>query len=347
MKSRLTWYGIVFFSVPAMFVACGGRSQIAFDADLYGDHDAGAGGSAAGSAVIIKGGAAGAFGKGGTGGVGGTGVAGTAGSSSIGGTGGAPSVGGSGGVSGTGGAVAGNGGKGGGAAGKSGSAGKGMDAGDIFDAFPLPDSGPVGDCVNCLKANCDASINACYNNPNCTMGIQCAVQKCFANTGGAGGATGMGGGTGTGTGGGGGGAGVNFGCLLTCFNNDFSAITAAIQSFQCIGQTCGMQCAGGLGGALGGGGNGGSTGIPTDPFGGGPQQGVMTFDMSFMMIDSVRVPGAHECPGYPELQQALSREPLGQGLANHDAVVTASKCAARRPRPGFAYLPHVRGLARR
>jgi hypothetical protein len=165
------------------------------------------------------------------------------------------------------------------------------------------------------------------------------VQKCFIGGGTGGMGAGTGGGTGMGTGGSGAGGagGLNFGCLLGCFNNDVGAAFQAIQAFQCITQTCGMQCAGGLGGpggtggaGTGGKGAGGTTGIATDPFGGGPQPGVMTLDMGYM-VDSVRVPEPAECPGYPELQRALSREPLPRQGVKTTTPPSRSKGACCAP----------------
>lgn len=321
MRPSLAWFTVAFCSVPAFFIACGGRSQINFDVDLYADGGAAGGGaggavSAGGASAGGKGGGSGASGK--AGGAAGTGGAiaagGNAGASAAGGgDAGATSTGGSG-AGGTGTAGTGVGGKGGGGKGNGGKGGGGKDAGDIFDAFPLPDSGPIGMCVDCLKNNCDAQINACYNNPNCLAGIQCSIQKCFAGTGaggmgmgvGGGTAMGVGGGTGMGVGGGtgaGGGGGVNFQCLLGCFNGDIGAAFSAIQAFQCVSMSCGSACTGGLGaGAGGGGGKGGSTGMVVDPFGGGPDG--LSMDL---YVDHVRIPEPNECPGYPELQQALSR----------------------------------------
>lgn len=276
MQRPRLWLTVVFFSVPSLFFACGGRTQIDF-IDPNADADAGAG-----SAGTSGAGGGGVSGKGGASGTAGSGGGGTAGS-------GGSSEGGSAGIGGSAGAQGGSAGKGG-TGGKGGSSGKGGNAGtgsggkDLFDAgIPIPDSGPVGECTGCLADKCAKSINACYNNPNCLQGIQCAVQKCFAG--------------GLPVGGGGATGGQDFGCLLACFNNDVQAAFGAIQMFQCITSTCGAQCGGGI---LGDGG-----GFPLGGLGGGqmPAQGAA----EAYFVNGVRVPFAGECVGYPELQEALSR----------------------------------------
>jgi len=199
-----------------------------------------------------------------------------------------------------------------GSGGKGGSAGQGQagqgqagssdkpDAGDFFDSlpFPLPDSGPVGQCVGCLKDNCDSQINSCYNNPDCAQGIQCAVTQCLGGN--------ILGGMGGGPGPGGMGGGPDPACLLQCFNGDPGAAFAAVQTFQCVTQTCGGDCGGGFFGD--GGGN-----FPLGGLGGGPPPG-MNGDPNARYIDGVRVPLPSEVPGYPWLQQALTPKQLRNRL---------------------------------
>lgn len=176
-----------------------------------------------------------------------------------------------------------------------GKAGEPADAGsDFFDAlpFPLPDSGPVGECVGCLQENCNDAINKCYNDPNCVDGIQCAITDCFASSALGGGQGGPGG-----LGGLGGGNGLDFQCLLGCFGGDPTAVFAAVQTFQCITQTCGDQCGGGI---LGDGG-----GFPLGGLGGGPTPGNPPVPGAAYM-QGVRIPQPEEVPGFPRLQKALS-----------------------------------------
>jgi hypothetical protein len=243
------------------------------------------------------------------------------GAGQTGGAGAGPGGGGKGGAAGKGAAGGGQpeGGSAGAQGGKSGTAGKGQDppdAGDFFDSlpFPLPDSGPVGTCVNCLQSQCGDAINGCYNDTNCTQGIQCAITTCF--TGGMGG-TPMGGGPmGGNPFGGSAGGGVNFGCLLGCFNGDVTSAFAAIQAFQCITQTCGSDCGGGLlgdggfplgglgGGPLGGLGGGQPGGQPGGSLPGSQPEAQLISGVRY--IDDVRVPLPAEVPGYPWLQEALT-----------------------------------------
>ncbi len=123
----------------------------------------------------------------------------------------------------------------------------GPDAKDFFDALPpLPEGGPLGDCVACLQQECSEPINECYNDPNCVEGIQCTVTEC--TSGGGGGA------------GGGGGGGLDFACVLDCFNNDMGSVMTAVAVFQCVTESCGDECGMGGGGGAGGGGAGGGSG---------------------------------------------------------------------------------------
>jgi hypothetical protein len=180
-----------------------------------------------------------------------------------------------------------------GGSGGSNQGGNPSDAGsDFFDAlpFPLPDSGPVGECIGCLQENCNDSINGCYNDPSCVDGIQCAITDCFASSA-------LGGGQGAGGQGGPGGGGLDFGCLLGCFNGDPTAVFAAVQAFQCITQTCGEKCGGGI---LGDGG-----GFPLGGLGGGPTPNAQPSPDALRM-QGVRVPRPEEVPGFPRLQQALT-----------------------------------------
>jgi len=306
----MAWYALVFTSVPAMFFACGGRSDLGLE-DEDGPQVAGKGGASGKSGATGASGTSGAT----TGGASQGGFGGANGGASQGGKaqGGAGQGGVSqGGKSGSG--TAGFGGKGGG--GKSGKAGNGSGGKDLFDSgIPIPDSGPIGDCAQCIAQKCDDSINGCYNDPDCLGGIQCAVTTCLA-----------GGGMG-GNGSGGGGGGLDFQCILGCFNGDFGAALTAVQAFQCITGTCGGVCSalipGGPGGGDGGpggggmGSGGGGPGGPDEP--GGPQPawagqdpfggGVFSPYLApgEMWIGETRVPFAEEVPGYPALADALRR----------------------------------------
>lgn len=285
---------VAFGLLGSLFFACGGRTDIDLDDDPTIIGNAGASGA--------KGGTAGASGS----------SAGKAGMGNGTSQGGAAAAGGStGGTSGNNGGTAGSAGKGKGGS-STGTGGK-----DLFDSgIPIPDSGPIGECTGCLQDKCKSSINACYNNPKCLSGIQCAITQCLA--GGGQGQGGMGQGQG----------GMNGGtqCLLMCFDGDLGAGLAAIQAFQCISQQCGDQCipqggpqgAGGAGGnPFGGGGasQGGMTGGPM----GGPPQGGMTGGGTppnpggaegapgEMYMEGIRVPMPEEAEGFPELQDALRR----------------------------------------
>jgi hypothetical protein len=184
------------------------------------------------------------------------------------------------------------------------------DSKDIFDAFPLPDSGPVGECVSCLKTNCDSQINACYNNTACWQGVQCAAQKCL-NTGG--------------TGGSGGGGQVDMQCMLGCFNNDVSSAMQAYGAFQCVTGSCGTECgmngSGGSGGGTGGssgGGTGGSSGSAGSSGGGGFGGGLGAIEgpayKNSYYIGTVRIPEPEEValayPWFADVLEGRTPNPL-------------------------------------
>lgn len=360
MQRRLVWFAVAFSSIPAFLFACaGGRTQLDVDLD-ESSGSAGVGGVAGAGGTAGSSGSAGASaGTAGEGGAAGTGIAGEGGAAgSEGGSSnhlclpgqqfecpcpgsaekgvqvckedgsgldactGCPT--------GAGGSAQGGSAGAGGSSGSSGAAGGGgnqSDGGDFFDSlpFPLPDSGPVGECVNCLQSQCGSAINGCYNNQNCIDGIQCAITDCFIGGGSQGGSSGGGLLGGGGSGGGllgGGSNGVNFACLLNCFNGDIGAAYSAIQTFSCVTQTCGGQCggdilggdggfplgglgAGGGGGGLLGGLGAGGGGFPLGGLGGGMPETTVVNEQFY--IDGVRIPMPEEVPGYPQLQDALRR----------------------------------------
>lgn len=159
---------------------------------------------------------------------------------------------------------------------------------DFFDTLPpLPDSGIIGECANCLQVQCGDEINACYNDASCWGGIQCAIPKCF-----------LGGGGGAGGSGGGGAGQINFTCLLDCFDNKMSSLMEALAMFQCITQTCGADC--GLGGFAGGGGSSEQAyGFYADP-------ASAYMPPSGRYIGSIRVPEPEEVSfAYPWLADVL------------------------------------------
>lgn len=330
MRRTLLFFAVA-SAVPALFAACGGgRTEVSVaDNEPVGSQSAGAGGrggrgggeggrggvsaggsgpiGTAGSGPIATGGGGGSGPIGGTGGTGGTagtnpgkgGTGGTAGTGGTGGTGGTPGKGGTGGTGGAGGSTPGKGGTGGSTPGKGGTGGSNTDPPiDIFDAgIPLPDSGPVGECVTCLEQNCKSSINGCINDSSCTGGIQCAVTTCLG---------------GGGMPGGGGPGGLDFQCLLGCFDGDLGAVLTAVQAFQCVTGTCGEQCGGALGGIGGGGGPFGGLGGGGTPLGGGgmtpPNPGNAPTPQNVPPnIDGVRIPMPEEVPGFPAFQKALER----------------------------------------
>ena len=128
---------------------------------------------------------------------------------------------------------------------------------DFFDIFPIPDSGPIGECATCVATNCSKQVNTCLNDPVCRNGLACTVMKCLA-------------------GGGGGGGMPDLACVLGCFGGDFGKAAEAIGAFTCVTGKCGGACGGLIGGGLpggppprDGGSGGGSDGGKTDGSAGG------------------------------------------------------------------------------
>lgn len=116
---------------------------------------------------------------------------------------------------------------------------------DIWEVFPIPDSGPIGACASCVRDKCGDRVNACINDPACRAGLACTMTRCLAG------------------GGGGGPGGFDFACVAGCFGGDIGKAGLAISTFTCVIGTCGSACGGLLGGGggfPGGGGGGGSGG---------------------------------------------------------------------------------------
>lgn len=111
---------------------------------------------------------------------------------------------------------------------------------DIWEVFPIPDSGPIGACASCVRDTCGAQVNDCINDATCRSGLACSMTRCLA----------------------GGGGTPDLACLSGCFGGDLSKAFKAISVFTCITGKCSMQCGGLIGGIPGfpGGGGGGSGG---------------------------------------------------------------------------------------
>jgi hypothetical protein len=112
---------------------------------------------------------------------------------------------------------------------------------DIWEVFPIPDGGPIGECAGCVRDKCGDRVNACINDPACRAGLACTVTRCL---------------------GGGGPGGFDIACVAGCFGGDISKAGVAISTFTCVLGTCGSACGGLLGGGgLPGGGGGGGGGM--------------------------------------------------------------------------------------
>jgi hypothetical protein len=102
----------------------------------------------------------------------------------------------------------------------------------LLDALPIPDSGPVGACVTCVKDQCTAPLSACLSDAKCQNGLTCVATTCGASlAGGVNGAT-----------------AADALCLLGCFGGDTAAIMKAMGALTCITGTCTSTCSSLVGG---------------------------------------------------------------------------------------------------
>ncbi len=95
------------------------------------------------------------------------------------------------------------------------------DGGIPWDALPLDDGGPVADCVACARNYCSAQIDACVATSICLGGILCAALQCQPN---------------------------QYDCMMACFGNDITALTAGINAATCLVTQCSLNCVGAFGG---------------------------------------------------------------------------------------------------
>lgn len=84
-----------------------------------------------------------------------------------------------------------------------------------WDALPLPDSGPVAECVGCARDQCAEPIDACVTDPACSRGLACAAVACESN---------------------------DTACYTACFEDDTTAIVAGTLAMACLLGQCGESC---------------------------------------------------------------------------------------------------------
>jgi hypothetical protein len=89
------------------------------------------------------------------------------------------------------------------------------DGGVPWDALPVPDSGPVAECVGCARDECVEPIDACLANPECARGLVCAGLTCEAE---------------------------DAECLTQCFQGDSTAGLAGLAVVACLLGQCGEDC---------------------------------------------------------------------------------------------------------
>ncbi len=182
---------------------------------------------------------------------------------------------------------------------------------NVFEVFPIPDSGPIGVCATCVANNCSSSVNSCVNDSNCLKGLACSVTKCLA-----------GGGADGGGGGGGGIGGFDFACLTGCFGGDIAGLLNAVSAFTCVTGSCGTPCGGllgGLGGAIpglpGGAGGAGSGGATPGAFGAAPMPLRATTVEELRSIDpALRLSISPDA--FDAWREPLARSACEQGLAS-------------------------------
>jgi hypothetical protein len=138
---------------------------------------------------------------------------------------------------------------------------------NIFEVFPIPETGPIAECAACASDHCGTQVNGCFNDPTCRDGLTCTIANCL------GGARDGGGGPG----------GLDFTCINNCFMGNLGAAAQAIGAFTCITNNCGMACTGALGGMGGDAGFGFDGGFGRDGGrrdGGPGGDGAVTADVS-------------------------------------------------------------------
>jgi hypothetical protein len=103
----------------------------------------------------------------------------------------------------------------------------GSSSGAATSTSSTASGGPI-DCFQCIGQNCPSALQ-CLQDPACMQGAMCAFTQCL------------------------GGGQPDFGCLLTCFNGDFSAAIQAFQAVTCVMGQCQNECGNLIGGGSGGG----------------------------------------------------------------------------------------------
>jgi hypothetical protein len=89
------------------------------------------------------------------------------------------------------------------------------DGGVPWDALPVPDSGPIAECVGCAHDECAEPIDACVTSPQCARGLVCAGLTCEAE---------------------------DTECLTQCFQGDPMAVLAGTLAVACLLGQCGEAC---------------------------------------------------------------------------------------------------------
>ena len=89
------------------------------------------------------------------------------------------------------------------------------DGGVPWDALPVPDSGPVAECVDCARDQCAELIDACVTSPACARGLACAGLSCEPD---------------------------DTACLTQCFQGDSTAVLSGTLAVACLFGQCGEAC---------------------------------------------------------------------------------------------------------
>ncbi len=94
---------------------------------------------------------------------------------------------------------------------------------DLFSIVRLPDSGPVGECVSCLQAQCGGAMNRCANSEDCRAGLECAALGCLITGVVADEAT-------------------TLRCVSECFRGNALELMSVVEMATCISSTCSTAC---------------------------------------------------------------------------------------------------------
>ena len=91
-----------------------------------------------------------------------------------------------------------------------------LEGGVPWDALPMPEAGPVSDCLSCVRENCRDSIDSCARSEACLVTVACAALGCPDPN--------------------------NSLCPRQCSERDLSGTLASAMALACVIEQCGQSC---------------------------------------------------------------------------------------------------------